>query len=292
MTFLAAQVCATERGSIKDRIAIASHIEAVGSLADAGHFEQLERLYSDEVMVDYSSLSGQPAELKSAKALMTEWAGVLPGFDITKHQLSNIDVKVEGELAFATADVTADHYIEDLFWQVTGHYRYQFAHQDGDWRIVSHQFLVDGETGTRDVFGLAIAQAKRNPAPYFIRQQSERVVRHFLAALAQQDKSTLVRLLSDDAVLDMSLSQQSSGQRASDADAVIARLVADLNNLDKAQLGKLLRIYPVQDPTLVLAEWQVEGTQETAQRTAVLPMAGLFHVVDGKVVLIRLYTGG
>ncbi|MEM0911729.1 MAG: nuclear transport factor 2 family protein, partial [Pseudomonadota bacterium] len=55
-----------------DRLQVINTVKQVGSLADAGDFTALQALYAEEVMVDYSSLSGEKTSLKSAEKLMTE----------------------------------------------------------------------------------------------------------------------------------------------------------------------------------------------------------------------------
>ena len=99
----------------QDEAAIKTIVESVGSMADTGNFEALEKLYAEEVTVDYTSLTGGEVELKSPQALMTQWASVLPGFDRTRHELSNVSVEINGNTAKATANVVADHYVNDLF---------------------------------------------------------------------------------------------------------------------------------------------------------------------------------
>ena len=93
----------------KDEATIKTIVESVGTLADTGNFEALEKLYAPEVELDYTSLAGGEVQLKSPQAIMTQWAGVLPGFDRTRHDVSNIKVSSNGETATATADITADH---------------------------------------------------------------------------------------------------------------------------------------------------------------------------------------
>jgi fermentation-respiration switch protein FrsA (DUF1100 family) len=60
------------------RVHRAHRLESVATLADLREFEALEKLYAPEVRVDYTSLAGGEPEVKSAAALMTQWAGVLP----------------------------------------------------------------------------------------------------------------------------------------------------------------------------------------------------------------------
>ena len=114
-----------------DSAALKSIVESVAVLADTGQFEVLETHFADELKVDYTSLNGGEAEIKSPQVLMTEWANVLPGFDRTRHQISDIETAMTGNSATATAKVTADHYVADLFWQVEGRYAYEFMKSDG-----------------------------------------------------------------------------------------------------------------------------------------------------------------
>ena len=55
-----------------DEAAIKTIVESVAVLADSSNFEALERLYADEILVDYTSLAGGEPELKSPQALMSE----------------------------------------------------------------------------------------------------------------------------------------------------------------------------------------------------------------------------
>lgn len=161
---------------IKDEAAIKNIVESVSTLADTGNFESLEALYAQEIEMDYTSLSGGETEFKSPEALMTQWACVLPGFDRTRHEVSNIQVSSNDRTATARADVVAYHWVGDLFWQVKGDYVYRLAKNGGRWFINAHQFNLREEDGTRDVFGPAIENATANPADYIKRRQTEQAV--------------------------------------------------------------------------------------------------------------------
>jgi len=184
----------------KDEAAIKTIVESVGLLADTGNFEALEKLYAPEIEVDYTSLAGGEVELKSPQALMMQWAGVLPGFDRTRHAVSNVQVSSNGVTATATADVIADHYVGELFWQVTGDYVYRLIKDDDRWLITAHQFNLREETGTRDVFGPAIQNATANPASYLKREQTREAVVDFLSALETKDMESVANTLGDDMV--------------------------------------------------------------------------------------------
>ena len=186
-----------------DQAAVATIVESVGALADRGEFDALARLFADEFMLDYSSLNGQPAARRKPLELMSEWAAVLPGFDRTRHALSDIVVDVSGPIASARADVVASHWIGDGFWQVDGHYDYELAMVDGEWAIMSMTLTLENETGSRDVFGPAIEAAKGKRAPGHkasIAERNKQAIRTFFRTLESEDIDALVKLFADDGV--------------------------------------------------------------------------------------------
>ncbi len=185
----------------KDQAAITTVVESVATFADRGEFDALARLYADEFRLDYASLNGQPAATMSPFALMQEWAAVLPGFDRTHHALSNVRVDARRETALATADVTASHWMGDGFWQVVGHYDYKLVKVGDDWKITAMTFMLDDESGSRDVFGPAMEAAASGARPGYrdaIAARNKATVRTFFALLERGDIAALVELFADD----------------------------------------------------------------------------------------------
>lgn len=157
--------------SRRDIAALKSAVRNFGTFADAGLFAHLEALFAPRVYVDYQSLNGQAPETKDAAALMREWAGVLPGFDLTFHDLDEVGVDLRGDIAAVGANVSADHFVAGLFWQVRGQYEFVFRRLDGRWKIETLRFLLREEDGTREVFGPAIEAARlRTVNGHFLRR--------------------------------------------------------------------------------------------------------------------------
>lgn len=186
-----------------DEAAIYTIVESVANLADRGNFESLEKLYAEEVEVDYTSAFGGEVELKSPQALMTQWASSLPGFDRTRHEISNIEAVVKGNKATATADITANHYLDEMFWQIAGSYKYGLIKEDGRWAIDKMTFIAESESGDRDIITQAVEQATIDPSPYIQRQQTKQTVIDFLTSLEDKDMSKLASVWAEDAVQDM-----------------------------------------------------------------------------------------
>ena len=186
-----------------DQAVITGIVESVGLLADRSEYDALARLYADKFTLDYSSLNGQAATTKTPAQLMAEWASVLPGFDRTRHDVANVQVTLDGNSATASADVTAYHWVDDLFWQVGGNYKYKLARQGGQWKITAMTFNLKSEKGTRDVFGPAMAAASQKVLPGNSRSVAEHnkaTVRRFFKNLETENIPALVELFAEDAV--------------------------------------------------------------------------------------------
>ena len=186
-----------------DQAAVAGIVESVGTLADRGEFDALARLYADEFTLDYSSLTGQPSSVKQPLELMAEWAGVLPGFDRTRHALTDVVAEISGESAEATANVVASHWIGDGFWQVGGHYDYVLSKSSGEWKITSMTFTLENEQGSRDVFGPAAEAARSKALPghrAVTAERNKRAVRAFFETMEREDMEALVDMFADDGV--------------------------------------------------------------------------------------------
>ena len=273
----------------QDEAAIKTIVESIGVLADRGNFEAVEKLYADEVELDYTSLTGGEVEHISPRALMTQWASVLPGFDRTRHALSDIAVTLDGTRAEATANVIADHYVGDLFWQVRGDYRYELQKTDGIWRVTSHTFNLREESGTRDVFGPASENAAAHPASYIKRQQTKKAVRDFLTALEQKDMEKFAGVWAEDAVQEMPYAPKGFPKRVSGRAALIQHYAAWPENSGKADFTSDLVFYPLQDPERIFAEFKGQVEIIPTGRLYHQSYGGLFLVKKGKITLFREY---
>ncbi len=270
--------------NVKDEAKVQTIIESVGGLADLGDFDTLQSLYDDEVLLDYASLTGQEAALLSSQTLMTQWASVLPGFDVTKHYLSDINVKFDKGHAFVTANVVADHYIGDLYWQVSGKYQYQLIRKDGTWKITHHTFLLKDEKGTRDVFSAAIERATQSPNTYIERQQSLNTVKRFLSALEEENLSVLDDVWHDDGVQDMPESLGKAATRLIGKNRIVRHYQQWFNRADMQSMTASLQLYPMKDAQMVFAQW--EGRFSGGQT---MPYSALFHIEGEKITMLREY---
>ena len=273
----------------KDEAAIKTIVESVGSLADTGNFEALEKLYAPEIEVDYTSLAGGEVELKSPQALMTQWAGVLPGFDRTRHALSNIQVSSNGETATATANVVADHWVGDLFWQVKGDYVYQLVKDEDRWLITAHQFNLRAEQGTRDVFGPAAENAAANSPAYIIRQKTRQAVMDMLNALESKDMVKFASVWAEDSIQDMPYSPEGFPKKVTGKQGIVELYAAWPETSGDADFTSQLVFYPMIDPEMIFVEFKGDVDIIPTGRNYKQHYGGLFHVENGKIKLYREY---
>lgn len=146
-----------------DEAKIRSNINSFSALADQGAFEYLGRLFAPELTVDYTTLFGGEAQQVKRQKLMQQWAGFLPGFDATFHDLSNLSVSINGNQAHATVDFTASHWLgEEGFWAVSGEYEFGLQRSGNNWQITSVKLHRKAEQGDRDVLAKAPKLAVQN----------------------------------------------------------------------------------------------------------------------------------
>jgi len=272
-----------------DVAAVTTVVESVATLADRGEFDALERLYAPEVRVDYTSLAGGEPEVKSASALMTQWATVIPGFDRTRHAISDVKVRLNGSTASATANVVADHWIDTRHWRVSGRYDYGLVRDGRDWRITAHKLTVTGEEGSRDVFGPAMDAAKARPNAYVVRQRSRRVVMDFLTGLEDKDMNRVNGVWAEDAVQEMPYVPAGFPSRVVGREALVRQYAGWPQNAGKANFTDGIRFYPTVDPQIVAVEYRGVSEILPTGRTYDQRYFGLFHVEDGKIQLFREY---
>lgn len=140
-------------------------IDNVGTLADARKWSELENLFDKKVLLDYSSMTKQPAETLSTKEIMNRWSAFLPGFDWTSHKNTNQKVTlIDATHAKATSDIKATHYIKGAnggeFWVVNGSYDYTLTNKNGAWKIEYMKLNFKSTEGNNNLPNLALKRAK------------------------------------------------------------------------------------------------------------------------------------
>ncbi|WP_084065250.1 nuclear transport factor 2 family protein [Paenibacillus stellifer] len=131
---------------------------------DSRDWDTVRRGLADQVLLDYSSMNGQPPALLSANEIIDSWRNVLPGFDSTHHQLGNMLVRANQSDASLFCYGTATHYLEHEggnVWTVVGSYDFDLKETNGGWRIIKMKFNYKYQDGNAELPGLAIENAKK-----------------------------------------------------------------------------------------------------------------------------------
>lgn len=120
---------------------------------DRRHWTAAEALMTAPFHLDYSSFGGGPAANRKPGDVLAAWAGFLPGFDATHHQLGNLDIRCKEQAAVVSCYVTASHFIASAangpVWVVVGTYELSLIHDKGMWLLSSCRFdfkYQDGNT--------------------------------------------------------------------------------------------------------------------------------------------------
>jgi hypothetical protein len=137
-------------------IATVSSIPLAVDLAD---YSLAERAFAPEIVIDYTSLwGGEPATMTPAE-LMAAWRAIVPGFDATWHQLSDVAATVAGEEASARAFVDGRHWIGEQVWRPVGEYHWRLRKHGGRWKVTHMTFRMTEEIGDRGLAQQAMERA-------------------------------------------------------------------------------------------------------------------------------------
>ncbi|NND67951.1 MAG: nuclear transport factor 2 family protein [Halioglobus sp.] len=138
---------------------------------DSKNWPLVRACFADEVVIDYGELSastGAPDEPRRADDWMGYLQGVINGFDITRHLITNHRVSISDSEISCRAYLAADHVIfadpampvarpEDIV-TVVGEYNNHYAEIGGQWKIVRSQLDVHYSHGNMSLF---VESAKR-----------------------------------------------------------------------------------------------------------------------------------
>lgn len=143
-----------------DAARVAATVAGITAAVDLRRFDLIDTLFAGSVVLDYTALWGGEAAVMTPADIVAAWAGLVPGFDATRHDLADIAVSLDGDSASATAKVDALHFLDDATWRVSGTYRWSLIRTDDGWRV-THMTLADThEDGSRDLVAAAMARLK------------------------------------------------------------------------------------------------------------------------------------
>ena len=131
---------------------------------DQGAWNDVKATFNSKVLLDYSSMTGNPSTELTPDQIITAWQGILPGFDATHHQLGNFLTKLDGDKANVFCYGTATHYLVDdngNLWTVVGSYDFELVKDAKEnWKISVMRFNFKYQDGNLELPQKAIAKLK------------------------------------------------------------------------------------------------------------------------------------
>jgi hypothetical protein len=123
-----------------------------GWLVDRGHWEDLERLFSPQVEIDYTSLHGGEPYWGPARPQLDEWRTAWQRADAVQQLISSQLVTIPSAgYAVCTANyiatVVSSNTSRRSIWNVGGTYRFELIHDVGTWLISRILMQVLWQTG-------------------------------------------------------------------------------------------------------------------------------------------------
>lgn len=121
-----------------DEAAILTTIQGIATAADAQDWSRLDMKFGDYVILNQLSLETDQGARVQDRTVIGIWAELLPRFDNTHHEISQIEVLgVSSVVARATARYHATYDLHGQTWEQTGRLDYVLKNTDAGWRVVA-----------------------------------------------------------------------------------------------------------------------------------------------------------
>ncbi len=148
-----------------DRANITDHVLKYATGIDRHHWDVYRAIFADEITLDFSSWSGDPASTMPADDWVAGVRATLEPFDATQHVLTNFSITLDGNSATCTCYMAAHHHLvvngDRQMHSIGGYYVHELAREGDGWLINKTELNVTWEMGDRGLFELA---AKRSAA--------------------------------------------------------------------------------------------------------------------------------
>ncbi|MEO1261195.1 MAG: nuclear transport factor 2 family protein [Bacteroidota bacterium] len=167
---------------------------------DQKNWQEVEGSFSGKVILDYSSMTGQPASETTPQKILESWQSILPGFDFTHHQLGNFIISEEDEQATVFCYGTASHYLEnenENVWTVVGTYDFNLEKINSTWKISKMKFNFKYQVGNLKLPQMAINRLTEVAEAPSLAEQNKNRVRKFFKTLEEENVDALVSLFAE-----------------------------------------------------------------------------------------------
>jgi hypothetical protein len=142
-----------------DKLVIEETITNIFNGSDKHNWEMVRNSFAEEVLLDYSSLSGQPAAIQKADDIVGAWKSFLPKFKFTLHLVTNFEIHTSGEKATTFCKGKAVHHLPGAeggdVWTVYGTYDFNLQRIDDDWKVLSMKLNLLYQDGNKNLPAIA-----------------------------------------------------------------------------------------------------------------------------------------
>lgn len=146
-----------------DRARITDHVLGYATGIDRHDWGLYRSIFTDQLTVDFSSWSGEPAATMSADDWVAGVRATLEPFDATQHVLTNFVIDIDGSEASCTCYMAAHHHLVTgelrEMHSIGGYYVHQLRRNGDGWLIHHTQLNVTWEMGDRALFQQAAVRA-------------------------------------------------------------------------------------------------------------------------------------
>ncbi|MBL0728553.1 nuclear transport factor 2 family protein [Piscinibacter sp. HJYY11] len=149
---------AGQRLSAADRLDIQDAIANMLLAIDQCDWARVRAAFADEVLVDYTALSGGSPSRVRADALMASWQALVPGFEATQHLVGPVVAQRRDTEVVAHTAVRGYHHIAGAappVWMVAGRYTFALTRRGAHWRISAIRLHVAYQEGNLGLPALA-----------------------------------------------------------------------------------------------------------------------------------------
>jgi fermentation-respiration switch protein FrsA (DUF1100 family) len=148
-----------------DRNEIVDTVNQIAVNVDRRNWQGVIDCFADEVLLDYRAMVGEePAKLKPEE-IARAWRGLLTGFEMTQHTVTNHKVTIKDNKAEVFSYVSAVHYLPNELGKdtgtVIGYYNHHLMKTSAGWKVDQMKFTPTLIEGNMDLPGLARWAAKR-----------------------------------------------------------------------------------------------------------------------------------
>lgn len=104
-------------------------------------WKELEGIFTEEIIIDFSSYNGSPKTKLKAKDLINSWKLTIPGFDSVHHQTGNFIVEnLKDDIHDVICYGTTTRKIGDEIETVVGSYDFAIVSKNGEYKISAFAF--------------------------------------------------------------------------------------------------------------------------------------------------------